>query len=252
VSGPEETAQLPGSQRLALVTGGAKRLGRHLCLTLSRLGFGVIVNYKSSEREANELVREIVSGRRYARAVRADVADRVDVAAMFATIQQTEGRLDVLVNNVGIYEPEAVKHVTPEDWEECIAANLNGAFFCCYHARPMLEESGAGLIVNIGYAGVDLLPGNPWATPYQVSKTGLLVLTRSLAQGLAPKVRVNMISPGQLENSVDLPADVASVVPMGRAGTLEDVAGAMKYLLEAGYVSGANLDVAGGYRLGTG
>jgi len=246
--GPEETALLPGSARVALVTGAARRLGRHLALALSRLGYGVIVNWRNSEGEAASLVREIVSHGRYARAVRADVADRVDVAALFASVAATEGRLDVLLNNVGNYEPEHARHVTPEDWDECIAANLSGAFYCCYHARAMLEESG-GQVISVGYAGIEMLGANPWAMPYQVSKAGLLVMTRSLAEALAPRVRVNMVSPGQLENSVDLPADIPGTIPLGRAGTLEDVAQAMRFLLEASYVTGVNIDVAGGWRL---
>ncbi len=234
--------------RIALITGGAKRLGRHLALALSRSGFGVVINYRSSQREAEALAAQIARTGRYARAVRADVSDKIDVAAMFASIENTEARLDLLINNVGNYEPEHLRHVTPEDWDECIAANLNGAFYCCYHARPLLEATH-GQIINLGYAGVDALVGNPWATPYQVSKTGLLVLTKSLAEALAPDVRVNMVSPGQLENSVDLPEDVAGAIPLARAGTLNDVAHAVDYLIEASYVTGVNIDVAGGYRL---
>ena len=91
--------------------------------------------------------------------------------------------------------------------------------------------------------------GNPDATAYQVSKTGLLVLTKSLAQALAPKVRVNMLSPGQLENSVDLPEDIEDTIPSGRAGNLDDVAEALLWIVDASYVTGVNIDVAGGYRL---
>ena len=115
-------------------------------------------------------------------------------------------------------------------------------------ALPLLEDSG-GQIVNIGYAGLDALVGNPDAMPYQVSKTGLLVLTKSLAEGLAPRVRANMVSPGQLENSIDLPEDLEGTIPSGRAGRLEEVAEALLWLLDAEYVTGVNIDVAGGYRL---
>lgn len=235
--------------RIALITGGSKRLGRHLALALSKAGYGVIINYRRSQKEAETLVRNLGKRGRYARAVRADIGDKVDVATMFASIEQQEGRLDLLINNVGNYEPEHLRHVTPEDWDECIQANLNGAFYCCYHARPLLERT-RGQIINIGYAGVDALVANPWATAYQVSKTGLLVLTKSLGEALAPDVRVNMVSPGQLENSIDLPEDLPGTIPMHRAGTLNDVAGAVEYLLQADYVTGINIDVAGGYRLG--
>ncbi len=105
-------------------------------------------------------------------------------------------------------------------------------------------------MINIGYAGVERLQANPAAAPYEISKVGLLILTRSLAAAYGPRgVRCNMISPGQLSNSVDLPDDLAAEIPLGRAGTLDDVAQAMEYLLGADYVTGTNINVAGGYRL---
>jgi NAD(P)-dependent dehydrogenase (short-subunit alcohol dehydrogenase family) len=234
--------------RIALVTGGSHRLGRHLALSLSRRGYGIVINYRRSQKAAEQLADEIARSGRYARAVRADISDKVDVASMFASIEENEGRLDLLINNVGNYEPEHLRHVTPEDWDDCIQANLNGTFYCCYHARPLLELT-RGQIITIGYAGVDALVSNPWATAYQVSKTGLLVLTKSLAEALAPRVRANMVSPGQLENSVDLPQDLPAAIPMARAATLDDIAQAVDYLLDADYVTGVNIDVAGGYRL---
>jgi 3-oxoacyl-[acyl-carrier protein] reductase len=112
----------------------------------------------------------------------------------------------------------------------------------------LLKVSG-GQIVNLGYAGVDALVGNPDAMAYQVSKSGLLVLTKSLAAALAPEVRANMLSPGQLENSVDLPQDLEATLPAGRAGRLDEVADALLWLIAADYVTGVNIDVAGGYRL---
>jgi NAD(P)-dependent dehydrogenase (short-subunit alcohol dehydrogenase family) len=108
------------------------------------------------------------------------------------------------------------------------------------------------LIVNIGMAGLDGIRANPIAVDYYVSKTGLLSLTRSLAVSLGPRrIRVNMVSPGQLDNSIDLPdeAQLPHLIPLGRAGTPDDVARAVRYLIEADYVTGANIDVAGGYRL---
>jgi NAD(P)-dependent dehydrogenase (short-subunit alcohol dehydrogenase family) len=101
-------------------------------------------------------------------------------------------------------------------------------------------------------AGLEGIRANRRGTDYYVSKTGLLVLTRALASGYASrKIRVNMVSPGQLENSIDLPAPdkLGTIVPLGRAGTLDDISDAVEYLLDAGYVTGANIDVAGGYRL---
>jgi len=234
------------SRPWALVTGGARRLGAHLCRYLAARGYGVLVHYRSSEGPAQELVAEIVGNGGHARAIRADLEDLDSIAAMFADLADREGSLALLINNVGNYDPKPLSQVTPHDWNRLIAANLNGAWACCWHARKLMKR---GQIVNLGYAGVDALVANPDATPYQVSKTGLLVLTKSMAAEWGPDIRANMLSPGQLENSIDLPERVAECVPAGRAGTLQDMAQALGFLLDADYITGQNIDVAGGYRL---
>lgn len=233
---------------VALVTGGARRLGRQLCLRLAEEGWDLVVNYRDSRSDAEALVEQLGGLGAGARAIQADISQADQVEAMFQSVSRTEGRLDLLVNNVGNYEPRPVRLLEPAEWDACLAANLSGAFYCCHHALELLEASG-GQIVSLGYAGVDALVGNPEAPAYQVSKTGLLVLTKSLAEALAPRVRVNMLSPGHLENSVDLPEDIEGTIPGGRAGGLDEVAEALLWLLEAHYVTGVNIDVAGGYRL---
>jgi len=239
---------MPDRSPVALVTGGAKRLGRHLAEQLAEGGFHVVINYRSSEDAATELADAICARAGTARSIQADISDKHEVAAMFRSVLEQEGHLDLLVNNVGNYQPGPVRELSPEAWDECIGSNLSGAYYCCYEALAMLEESG-GQIINIGYAGLELNAAHPEAAAYQVSKVGLLSLTRSLAAALAPRVRVNMVSPGQLEDSIDLPEDVEASIPLGRAGTHQDVASAVTYLLGARYVTGVNLDVAGGYRL---
>jgi len=234
---------------VALVTGAAKRLGRHLASHLAHRGFHIVVNYLNSHREADELVAEINGLGGSARAAQADISDKSMVATMLSEIGSKEGRLDLLINNVGNYRPGPLRELTPERWDQCIGANLSGAYYCCYEALTLLEAS-AGQIINIGYAGLEQNPGTPGAVDYQVSKMGLLSLTRSLALALAPAVRVNMVSPGQLEDSIDLPADLAASIPLARAGKHQDVAAAVDFLINASYVTGHNLDVAGGYRLG--
>jgi NAD(P)-dependent dehydrogenase (short-subunit alcohol dehydrogenase family) len=158
--------------------------------------------------------------------------------------------VDLLVNNVGNYNPQHVTDLDPAVWDATIAANLSAAYYCCYHALKQMPPGGN--IINIGMAGLEGIRANVHGTDYYVSKTGLLVLTRALAAAYAPtNIRVNMVSPGQLENSVDLPAPdrIGQFIPLGRAGSLEDIAQAVDYLLDAGYVTGANIDVSGGYRL---
>ena len=235
--------------RVALITGGAKRLGAHLARALKEDGWTVVVNTRRSDGDATRLVDDLTRGGGRARWIQGDVADKGDVASMFASVAAEEGRLDLLINNVGVYEPKPLRDTTPQDWDAQLLPNLSGAFYCCHSALPMLERV-AGSVINIGYAGLHRGGANPRATAYEASKAGLLVLTRSIAVEYADRgVRANMISPGQLENSVDLPEDVTRAVPLGRAGTLHDMAGALRYLLGAAYVTGQNIEVAGGYRL---
>jgi len=235
--------------RVALITGGARRLGAHLARVLAGQGWTVVINYRTSSGHAEALASSIVEAGGRAWAVQADVSQRDQVSAMFGQIADREGRLDLLLNNVGVYQPKPLCDLTPDDWDAAIGANLSGSFYCIHAAIPLLKSQG-GNIVTIGYAGIDAITAAPEAAPYQVSKVGMLVLTKALGKELAPfGVRANMVSPGQLANSVDLPDDLAAAIPAGRAGTLDDIAGAVLYLLSADYVTGVNIDVAGGYRL---
>lgn len=238
------------SRKVAVVTGGAKRLGRHLSLALAGRGYDLVLVYRSSEAAAQAVEREIAAAGGRGRALRLDVSDKQAVAAAFAGIADAEGRVDLLVNNVGNYSPQDVTALDPDVWDDTIAANLSGAYYCCYRALALMPNGGS--IINIGMAGLEGIRANRRGADYYVSKTGLLVLTRALAAGYASRqIRVNMVSPGQLDNSVDLPPpeEIHRWVPLGRSGTLEDIAQAVHYLLDAPYVTGVNLDVAGGYRL---
>jgi 3-oxoacyl-[acyl-carrier protein] reductase len=237
-------------QRVAVVTGGARRLGRHLCLSLAARGYEIVSLYRSSDDEARSLERDIAAAGGRARTVRVDVAVHEEVADAFAGIRAREGHVDVLVNNVGNYNPQDVTLLDPAVWDATIGANLSGAYYCCYHAIPLMQEGAS--IISIGMAGLEGIRANRRGTDYYVSKTGLLVLTRALASGYAARqIRVNMVSPGQLDNSVDLPppSEIGRSVPLGRAGSLRDIEQAVDYLLDATYVTGINLEVSGGYRL---
>ncbi len=238
------------ARRVAVVTGGARRLGRHLCQSLASRGYDIVIVYRSSDDDARSLQREITGAGRRARALKVDVAVKRDVAEAFADIARTEGRVDLLINNVGNYNPQDVTRLDPDAWDATIATNLSGAYYCSYQALALMPHGGN--IINIGMAGLEGIRANTRGADYYVSKTGLLVLTRALAAGYAARhIRVNMVSPGQLDNSVDLPPadEIGRWVPLGRSGTLDDIVQAVHYLLDAGYVTGVNIDVAGGYRL---
>ena len=235
---------------VAVVTGGARRLGRRLCTILASRGFDVVVLYRDSEGDAQSLAQELTASGRRVRSLSVDVSVEAQVAEVFDSIAKTEGRVDVLVNNVGNYNPQHVTNLDPTVWDATLASNLSGAYYCCYHALNVMAAGGN--IINIGMAGLEGSRASVHGTDYFVSKSGLLVLTRSLAAAYGERnIRVNMVSPGQLDNSIDLPSSrqIGDWVPLGRAGSLDDVTQAVEYLLEATYVTGVNLDVSGGYRL---
>ena len=235
---------------VAVITGGARRLGRSLSAVLAARGFDLVILYRTAEAAARALAQQIVDGGGRARTLAVDVGIETQVAAVFDDIAKTEGCVDLLINNVGNYNPQHVTRLDPAVWDATLAANLSGAFYCCHHALRQMAPDGN--IINIGMAGLEGIRANVHGTDYFVSKTGLLVLTRALAAAHADRrIRVNMVSPGQLENSIDLPPPdrIGESVPLGHAGRLEDVTQAVEFLLDAPYVTGVNIDVSGGYRL---
>jgi NAD(P)-dependent dehydrogenase (short-subunit alcohol dehydrogenase family) len=235
-------------RKLAVVTGGAKGLGRDLCLRLAGRGYGLLVNYLTSHQAAEELVGEIAAGGGDAWTRQADVAQAGEVDELFAAADATGLELALVINNVGIYNPLPLRQIDGAAWEQTIAVNLNGAFHVSRAALGRLNRGGQ--IINIGVAGNQLNRAEAFATDYYISKAGLLQLTRALAAEYGPDgIRLNMVSPGQLDNSIGEVGGAPGQVPLGRDGSFADVWQAIEYVLDAAYVTGANIEVAGGYRL---
>ncbi|HKP98611.1 MAG TPA: SDR family oxidoreductase [Fibrobacteria bacterium] len=238
--------------KVALVTGSAKRLGRELALRIGSLGYFTWIHYRSSRAEAAAVLAEIEAEGGRGALVKGDMASSRDVAAIAAKLGRASGRLDLLVNNVGIYLTGDLLGYRVEDFEATLQTNLVGAYHLIARSLDLFPGEG-GAIVNIGYSGVGSLTASTHNTAYLISKTGLLVLTKSLAQALGPRgIRVNMVSPGILDNSVELPKRPREYIPLGRLGRCRDVCDAVEFLAGSGsaYVTGVNLDVAGGYMLG--
>jgi 3-oxoacyl-[acyl-carrier protein] reductase len=238
------------ARRVALVTGSAKRLGRAMAMRLAGLGYHTWVHYLNSRKEAAETLDAIRAAGGSGSLIRGDMASRSDVRAMAEKLRKESGRLDALINNVGVYSTGGILEYPVEEFERTLQANLTGCFHLIQECLPLFSE-GSG-IVNIGYAGLENLTASTHNTAYLISKSGLFILTKSLALALGPRgVRVNMVSPGILENSVELPRRPKDHIPLGRLGALDDVCDAVQFLLgkQAGYVTGVNLDVAGGYML---
>jgi 3-oxoacyl-[acyl-carrier protein] reductase len=237
------------AKKYALVTGSAKRLGKDLALKLTDQGYTVLFHYFSSQKEIDELKDFFKTINKPFFAFKADVKDKNQIKNMANWVENNFGSLDLLVNNVGNYQLANISNFTVEDWDDIIQSNLNGAYYCIHYLLELIKKS-QGNIINMGYASADAVQANVNATAYSISKTGLLILTKSLAKSLGPShVRVNMISPGHLENSVDLPSNFKKVIPLQRPGTSDDIFNALTYILNNDYITGINLEVAGGYLL---
>jgi pteridine reductase len=232
--------------KTALVTGGARRVGR--ALALADAGADVVVIYHTSQDEARRTVAEIEARGRRSLAVRGDVASSSDVAHLIAEIESSFGRLDVLVNNASLFERTPVLDITEQEWDRVLGVNLKGPFLLSQAAAPLLRCDGGGAIINL----LDLSAYQPWPSfaHHAVSKAGLLQLTRVLARALAPDIRVNAIAPGTvLPPEQNEGEDGSERRVIRREGEPGDVVRAMLYLLESDFVTGETLVVDGGRML---
>ncbi len=237
--------------KVALVTGGARRVGRTLSIGLAHAGADVIVNYRNSAHEAAETIEIIEAAGGRAVAVQADVSRKPEVDALVAAAERAFGRLDILVNSASLFESAGFEEITEDDWDRVLAVNLKGPFLLSQRAAPLLRSDGGGIIINIA----DLSAFQTWPSypHHSVSKAGLLHLTRVLARVLAPEVRANCIAPGTLLPPEDYAGeDHASGRErraVSRAGSPEDVLDALLYLVRTDFVTGQVLVVDGGRML---
>jgi NAD(P)-dependent dehydrogenase (short-subunit alcohol dehydrogenase family) len=233
--------------KVALVTGAAKRIGRSVALRLASEGADVIVNYRGSKKEAEEVVAQISAMGRRAVAIQADVAKRADVLALCAAIEKEFGRLDILVNNAGMFFPAKFEDLTEEQWDNILDTNLKSQFLCSQTAAPMLRRSGQGRIIN--FASLGGILAWPAYTHYCVSKAGAIMLTRCLARALAPEITVNAIAPGTIsfpQDAPDLAEDFIRRAPLHRTGTPEDIDEAVVFLAQSPFITGQVIVVDGG------
>ena len=240
------TSSLAG--RRALVTGGGVRVGRALSLELADMGVNVVVHHRSSAEGARATVAECRRRGVRAEMVAGDLATAAGARAVVAAAQEALGGIDVLVNSAANFVAAAFEETTEEQMDLALAVNLKGPFFCAQAAAPAMIAAGFGRIVNIAdVAGIE-----PWPrfTAHSVAKAGVVMLTRSLAQTLAPAVTVNAIAPGTVlmpeGASDDATRRSAEKSVLKRVGSPDDVARALRYLLEADYVTGHTLVVNGG------
>ena len=236
---------------VALVTGGAKNIGRAICLALAAAGAAVAVNTLRSREEADALVQQIRSAGGEAEAYLADIADAAAVHAMAAAVIERFGRIDILVLNASQRREVLFKDMTFEEWRKTMSITLDGSFHCIKACLPSMLANGGGNIVTLGGDAV-LLGGNRKAHN-TTAKNGLVGLTRALAKELAADgIRVNCVSPGSIETT--RPAhrsareDPKGRIPLGRTGESEEIAAVVRFLCGpgGGFITGQTLHVSGG------
>ena len=233
--------------RVALVTGGGRRLGRALAVALGSAGARVAVHYNSSATGAEDAAREIRDAGGEAGTFRADLADGGASAALVEQVVARFGGLDVLVNSAAVMERTPLGSVTAAQWDAMFALNLRAPFLLSQAAAPALTAR-RGVIVNMA----DLAAFETWPAyvPHGISKAGIVQMTRALARVLAPAVRVNAIAPGAVllpDNWDDSSGEhLEQTTPLRRLGSPADVVGAMLYLIGADYVTGETIIVDGG------
>ena len=234
------------SDRVALVTGSAKGVGREFALSMAEAGGAVAVHYYSSDEAARATAAVAREASGSAMTVQGDVTDPDEVDAMFDAVEAEFGSVDLLVNNVGDFAPKHWADISFETWNRVFDTNLTGTYLCSKRALPAMREAGFGRIVNVGYAGTEKALVYPKNFPYLVAKTGVIMFTRMLANDTRDDgVTVNCISPYVVENSDEYPDEA----PRGRWASFDDLRQVLFFFLDpdSEYVSGENVEVDGGW-----
>ncbi|HEY53243.1 MAG TPA: SDR family oxidoreductase [Caldilineae bacterium] len=240
------------TEKTALITGGAHRVGKAITLTLARAGANVIINYHSSAQAAEETAVVARALGVEALPIQADIADVKQVEAMVRLAEERLGGVDILVNSASLYWETPFPTDDHSDWRRVTGIGIDGPYFCANAVAPGMLARGEGAIINI----TDLSAFEPWPNfiAHSVSKAAIMALTRQLALELAPAVRVNAVAPGPVlpptDYSPERIARTADKTLLGRWGTPEDVAEAVLYFVRADYVTGNVLFIDGGERFG--
>lgn len=242
--------------KVAIVTGASRGIGRACALRLAADGMTVVVNYSHSEAAAAEVVDKIRAAGGDALAVRADVSNPAEVKEMFKTVWKTYGQIDVLVNNAGIVRDEYLLMLTEENLDACLDLNIKGYLYCAQQAVLKMFRKKSGIIINMSSVSSKMaLAGQ---TVYSATKGAVNSMTQTMAKELAPYgIRVNAVAPGFIATEMidalpeDKRAQYLTEVPLGRFGTVEDVAAVVSMLASDGaaYMTGQTLVLDGGLSL---
>ena len=241
------------STHVALITGGAKGIGRAIALDLAAQQWSVAICYRTSNTAAEETSAAIRARGGQALAVQCDVSDPNAAKGLVAQVEAQWGHIDALINGAGPYHRVNLFDETPEGWRDMFDGNLHPIFYLGQAVAPGMKARKQGRIINFSMANADQMVAQPEVTGHYIAKAGVLILTRTLAKLLAPYgITVNAISPGFIDSGSAPPEELAGVVkriPAGYVGSVGDAVAAVRYLLseEARYVNGANLHLSGGW-----
>ncbi len=242
-----------GDKRTILVTGGSRGIGRGICLAFARSGNHIYFNYSSAGEAAAQTEKLVAEAGGTATGIQVNVASEKEVMDFVARALDETGRVDVLVNNAGITRDGLIVRMKEADWEAVLNVNLKGAFFCTKAVTKPMMKQRYGRIINV--SSVVGVSGNPGQANYVASKAGIIGLTKGVARELASRgITANVVAPGFIETDMtaDLPDKakdaMLSQIPLGRAGTSEDIAAAVVFLAsdQAAYITGQVLHVSGG------
>ncbi|ERI92183.1 3-oxoacyl-[acyl-carrier-protein] reductase [Clostridiales bacterium oral taxon 876 str. F0540] len=239
--------------KVAVVTGAGRGIGRAIALKLSKLGASVVINYRSSIKEAQELIDEIKAGGGNAEAVQGDVSSLEDAEKVVKFAVEKFGRLDILVNNAGITKDTLLLRMKEEDFDKVLEVNLKGVFNCTKHASAVMLKQKSGRIINI--SSVIGLIGNAGQANYAAAKAGIIGFTKSIAKELGARgITVNAIAPGFITTDMTevlsdkVKEKLLENVPLRKLGSPEDVANLAGFLASdnASYITGQVINVDGG------
>ncbi|MEH2118648.1 3-oxoacyl-[acyl-carrier-protein] reductase [Nostoc sp.] len=238
--------------KVAIVTGASRGIGRAIAIELASQGAIAIINYTSSSAAAEAVVTEITDAGGQAIAIQADVSKIEQVDALVNTVIEKFSRVDILVNNAGINRDTLLLRLKPEDWQAVIDLNLTGVFLCTRTVSKIMLKQRSGRIINITSVAGQI--GNPGQSNYSAAKAGVIGFTKSVAKELATRgITVNAVAPGfiitDMTSNLNNSEDILKYIPLGRFGQPEEVAGMVRFLAAdtaAAYITGQVFNVDGG------
>jgi 3-oxoacyl-[acyl-carrier protein] reductase len=234
--------------KVALVTGGSRGIGRATAVALAKAGADVAVNDNRQEAEAQAVCEEVEAFGHRALAVKADVSKASEVARLVEAVEKGLGCIDILVNNAGISRPQPLSEITEQDWDDLLTVNLKSMFLLTQAVLPGMRQRKWGRIINLSSVAAQL--GGVIGPHYAASKAGAIGLTHSYAALLAKEgITANAIAPAMIETAMitSNPKARPDLVPMGRFGTVEEVADVVVMLASNGYITGQTISVNGGW-----